>query len=488
MDLISYRGPGVAGGVSSGLGAVWVGQTESQSRWYYINKEVFEMRQSDEQRSKFISMLPESMIDGHYRYCNELIWPLMHDLPEHASYSADQHYHYNAFNKLIAEQIDVESPGLNKHFVQDYQLALVPQWLNLHGHHSVVFWHIPWPKNVPDEFVEPIKEIALGLLGSDALGFHTEEYAKNFLNFVEKHIKNYRAIPQAMAIINESQAWPPFMNKSTRMGHKAFVMQEPNFIPRHSNLCQLVVHPLGIDFKYWQDMKETAVSDETKSHLSVLTNTNFILSVDRVDYTKAVFDRILLVDKFFRDNPEMVGKVTFAQVSGRSRAGLPAFDKYWNDCKALYASLNNNWKTDDWQPLVWIDQPLKPSDLAYLYRHAKALMVNAVRDGLNLTAKEYVACQENNPGVLLLSPGAGAWDELGDYALPTHPKKLDEAVQSILKALSMPLWERHQKSLKMKTSIAGNQLTHWWDRFSQIAHTPVPAALEEVQTKPAQLG
>lgn len=491
MDLVSYRGPGVAGGVSSGLGALWQGQENSQANWWYLNQGVLELRQSNMNTSKFIALLPESLIDGHYRYCNEFLWPLMHDLPQYATYHAEQHQHYNSFNKHIAEQIDVETLGNRCHFVQDYQLALLPQWLKAHGHDSLVFWHIPWPKNVPDEYVEAIKEVAQGMLGANAIGFHINEYAENFMAFVAQHLPEYETNPESMSIQNKSAGLATFMHRARRAAHKSFIMHHQRSSKNNRGTTRLLVHPLGIDFKKWQDLKSAELQSSTPEVLQKLAGTNFILSVDRVDYTKSVYDRMLIIDRFFQDYPEWVGSVTFAQVSGRSRAGLPAFDDYWQSCRSLAGALNNTWRQDDWQPLVWIDQPLSAKELAFLYKRANSLMINAVRDGLNLTAKEFIACQDANPGALLLSPGAGAWAELGEQSLPVSINDYEEACNSILQSLSMPLWERQQRSLKMKTCIAANQLSDWWETFSQASQTSHAAqtVLEETRIQEsAQLG
>jgi len=473
MDVVSYRGPGVAGGVSSGLGTAWRKEADSSSKWWFINKGVLEVLSAKADKPKFISMLPESLIEGHYGFCNDFLWPLMHDLPQYATYSPENHEHYRTFNKIIAEQIDVESIGRQEYFIQDYQLCLAPRWLSALGHKTVLFWHIPWPKSIPDEFVEPLRELASGLLGASTLGFHTPEYAENFMAFVSKYLPGCKVNRSSLIIENSEEQARQYMRNFARAAHKSYVMQQHiHNRSRHGGPTKLLVHPLGIDFEFWTELRDSCKESDMDQRLINICNSKFILSVDRVDYTKAVLDRLLIVDRFFETHPEQVGQVSFVQVCGRSRPGLPAFDRYWHSCRSLLGAVNNRWKVGDWKPVDWIEHSLSPKDLSYLYSNADCMLVNPVRDGLNLTAKEFIACQDSQPGVLLLSPGAGAIHELGDYSLSAAPGDREGTVASIAKSLNMPLRERQHRALKMKTILVSNQLSHWWTAFSQVTRVP----------------
>ncbi|MGH9551395.1 MAG: trehalose-6-phosphate synthase, partial [Terriglobales bacterium] len=200
-----------------------------------------------------------------------------------------------------------------------------------------------------------------------------------------------------------------------------------------------------------------------------------VLSVDRADYTKAVIERLNIVDRFFERRPEMVGNLSFLQICGRSRAGLPAFDSYWNDCRSLYEQINNRWRKDSWQPVQWMEQPLNASELSVLYRRASAMLVNPVRDGLNLTAKEYVACQDKKPGVLLLSPGAGVWHEIGKYALPADPHQPEQVVDSLAKALHMSEFESKAINVLARIKLEKFCLDTWWNYFERVSMKSRPA-------------
>ncbi len=459
MDVISYRGPGVAGGVSSAIGNAWKNQSIRLSKWWYINNSALESiaAAGAENNKSSISELPNSLIGGHYRYCNEFIWPVMHDLPQYAVYSAEDHEHFNAFNNVVAKRIDAQSPAKQKFFIQDYQLSLNAKLLALHGHRAVMFWHVPWPKHVPAQYSVPICELALGILGASVLGFHIKEYAENFIDFVNLHLPEFRVNRAAMTVELRD---PNELRSSSRQG----MCSVRNNSTRNST--QLIVRPLGVDLPYWAESKSTGLKMDVKTEWQELAKSIFVLSVDRVDYTKSVLDRFQTINSFFDEHPHWIGNLSFVQVCGRVRAGLAAFDRYWNDCRSLAEEINGSRQRDGWQPIKWIDQTLSSEELAYLYANANSMLVNPIRDGLNLTAKEFVACQGNQPGVLLLSSGAGAFCELGEFALRVSPNDHASTIDSVARSLTMPLEERHERMLAMKTSIAENQLLDWWSTFS----------------------
>lgn len=492
MDLISYRGPGVAGGVSSGLGSAWRTGSDNKTRWWHVNKNTLQVLSPNDTQAKFIFMLPETLVNGHYRYCNEFLWPIMHDLPQFASYHPEDENSFQVFNRLMAEYIDFESGANQEFFVQDYQLSLLPSWMAMFGHPTAVFWHIPWPRNVKADFVAPIKEVARGLLSASALGFHTQEYADNFAAFVEEHMPEYKVGEDSRFI---EQVVPSTMHQREVLGMRrrgAFIMR-PDLIPQaqYKSRTRLLVKGLGIDPEHWSTASQkTAGELGIDESLVKLANSQFILSVDRADYTKSVLDRLLIVDQFFERHPDQIGKVTFAQICGRTRPGLDAFDKYWHSCRALWAATNHRWRTDGWEPIKWIDQSLSSQELAYLYNNAEAMLVNPVRDGLNLTAKEYLACQGSDPGVLLLSPGAGAWHELKDSALPAPPKERELSADSVYHSLKMPTSERQKRAQNAKTRLESNTLNDWWQYFSRLSlalHREVAGSREELANATASV-
>lgn len=486
MDLISYRGPGAAGGVSSALNRFWKAQNNTAD-WWFVDNKLLKVMSAESEMAKLMTLLPDAVVDGHYRYCNEFLWPLLHDLPEHARYCSEDRESYKKFNSIMADYIDFENTSKRAYFVQDYQLSLMPQLLLPNSKKIAIFWHIPWPKNVPVDFIEPFCEIVRSLLSSDALGFHLQEYADNFLSFIDTYMPEYRIQKEHMIV----ESLPALAAVGSARGRLSLAKPEDrsSYIMRPLPLrekarrpvrTRLLVKPLGIDLEYWSTAGNDELAPATQEALASILEQPFILSVDRTDYTKSVFERMLLIDRFFEKHPQWLGSVTFVQLCGRTRNGLQPFDEYWHGCRALASSTNCRWQNEEWKPIVWLDHSLPSNELASLYRRASAMLVNPVRDGLNLTAMEYAACQkEENPGVLLLSPGAGAWVQIGSESLPVNPLDLDLSADSINNALEMPLSERRGRNQRLKERLEANTLYQWWKLFSEFRPTQKPVNISE---------
>lgn len=479
MDVVSYRGPGAAGGVSSGLETAWRNQQAADVSWWFLGDDALKCLTPSTAEAKFVTQLSDSVVKGHYAYCNEFIWPLMHDLPQFATYKPGNKEHYKRFNEIFSQYINFERTTKKRYFVQDYQLAMLPRLLKKQGGRSNIFWHIPWPKNVKPEYVEAIGEIARGMLSAESIGFHTAEYAQNFMAFVRKYVREF-SINAKDQLIYKGQASLATRELELAAGDDLapYVMRPfMQSVPTVSSATKLVVQPLGIDNERWKQLARGGKAPLEK--VGVIPGERFVLSVDRADYTKAVLDRLRIIDLLMEQNESLRGKVAFVQICGRSRAGVDVFDDYWSSCRALADSVNARWAQNGWTPIRWVEQGLNASELAPLYAVADAMLVNPVRDGLNLTAKEFIACRVHNPGVLLLSPGAGAWHEIGQHALPADPNKHQETADAIVRALNMPQAEKFERTTMMRHKIERNPLSMWWKQFvhaSQQSHKSGTAA------------
>jgi|694.fasta_scaffold143012_2 trehalose 6-phosphate synthase/phosphatase len=478
MDVVSYRGPGAAGGVSSGLETAWRNQQATDVSWWFLGEDALKCLTPAEESAKFVTQLNDTAVKGHYAYCNEFIWPLMHDLPQFASYNPENRAHYKRFNDTFAQYINFERATKKRYFVQDYQLALLPRLLSRQGGRSNIFWHIPWPKNVKEEFKEPLSEIARGMLSAESIGFHTAEYAQNFMTFVRTNLREFTINAKDQLIYKTPATMARELEMAAGSELAPYVMRPfMQSVSPISTSTKLVVQPLGIDNERWKTLARTGSAPLEK--IGIIPGERFVLSVDRADYTKAVLDRLRIIDLVMEQNETLRGKVAFVQICGRSRAGVDVFDHYWDNCRALADSINKRWEQDGWTPIRWVEQGLSAAELAPLYAIADAMLVNPVRDGLNLTAKEFVACRMQNPGVLLLSPGAGAWHEIGQHALAADPNKHQETADAIVRALNMPKDEKFARTTMMRHKLERNPLSMWWRQFvhaSQHTHKSATGA------------
>lgn len=419
----------MSGGVSTALDRLCKSGGRSQS-WWYLDQDQVKAQSKSAVRLYNGEKMPSQLCDAHYRFCNEFIWPIMHDLPEHAIYKEEDYFLYSRFNAIFAAQIGRQQSH-DPYFVQDYQLALLPKLLKRQGRDSAIFWHIPWPKSVPQEFVAPIVDLAQAMLTAKAIGFHTQEYVDNFNNFVEQHL--------------------PFFGTSRAFGPVA----------------EVVAAPLGIDLDHWTEHNEGKHCSITEQ----LETTPFVLSVERADYTKGVVDRLKAIDLLFERNPELREAVTFVQICGRTRPGIKAYDNYWKDCQEQIDYLQQKYGTNSWKPVVSITQSLNSDELTYLYRRATVMLVSPVRDGLNLTAKEFIACQtEERPGILALSTGAGVAEEFSPHAITFEPGNISAMAAATLRCLNMPKAQRYRRTKKLKQSLQANPLQLWCDTFTTVLY------------------
>ncbi len=441
MDMVSYRGPIAPGGVSSALAQLFFANYFESGKWWYIQDNSLQTLLNGEQKPAHVKDLNLNILNGHYRYCNEYLWPLVHDLHEFIEFNQADYHYYAEFNQFLANEFLKLSQKLSttKWFIHDYQLAYLPKLLGK-DHKIIYFWHIPWPYNITSENCPNIQTIVQSLLYSYVIGFHTQEYAHNFLDFVYNHL------PECQVDFE----------------HFTVTIKNP------SHTTKIVVAPLGIDFKAWE--KLSSIPETEIANLSVnkfIPKIPYILSVDRADYTKGLYQRIQAIQYFFENYPEFIEKLTFIQLSGKTRPGLKAFDNYFAKCKNLCSLVNSCWGKNNWQPITWIEQSFTANELAIWYRKANIMLVNPVRDGLNLTAKEYIACQTiplktGNPGMLNLSSGAGTFTEIGKYTMFTNFMDPQQIAQSIYECLKMTKKERAIRMDFLSEQIASSNLIDWW--------------------------
>ncbi len=451
MNILSYRGPSAPGGVSATLSRV-IERSTSEAQWWFLHGTALRKR-GKRNSNQEVCQIPFDIVEGHYRYCNEFLWPLLHELPQHASFDESNRLKYQQLNMSYACNVlhSDETEGHQSIFINDYQLALCPKFFANSSYGAVeLFWHIPWPKTVEERFVPYLSEIAVGLLSAGKIGFHIEDYATNFLQFVAIHLAEYTVDFAARRIIHTDGA-----------------------------AVKVVVHPLGVDSDYWMSKSREESFVCRNVNIKSFVKETFVLSVDRADYTKGVYERLLAIEYFFFNNADKIGEITFVQVCQKTRVGLPAFDEYWERCRALYDAIHTRWASETWSPIEWIDEPVSANVLACLYKRASVMLITPVYDGLNLTAKEFSLCSDS--GALILTSRAGAWHELNGDVLTLQDLCPESIAEKVLDALAMPMRERRLRMSRLRMAVLGNTLAIWWQNFGgnlRIAERVLPLAVK----------
>jgi len=382
--------------------------------------------------------------DYYYGFSNQALWPLCHSTYVKPVFDESQWNAYKRVNRIFAKSVLEEiRNGKTLVFIQDYHFALLPRLIKEANPESTVvqFWHIPWPRQQVFSSCPWQEEILDGLLGNDLLGFHTVRHCRNFLTTVNRATE---------ASVNYEKAEVVFNGRKTVVRH----------------------FPISIDFEQLsRDVQRDEIKRETRQlEDSLALKDKFIaISIDRLDYTKGIPQRLLAIDRFLDRWPEYKGRVVFIEVQVPSRTQISSYKRLGRRVNALIEKINRKHATGNWKPIITLIGPLEANTLAALRSMADLCIVSSLHDGMNLVAKEFIASQTDNNGVLMLSSLAGAARELED-ALLINPLAIDQFAASIKEALDMPEWERHRRMRRKRRIVRRNNIYKWAaDIFSQVA-------------------
>ena len=351
--------------------------------------------------------LDESDIEGYYLgFANTVLWPLCHLLIQHFEFHREHWQCYQTINARFANAVYEESlraTGTPQVWVQDYHFALVPAELRRRApevfiHH---FWHIPFP---PPDILRllPVgvpEALLRGLLGNDLIEFHTERYAHNFLNCIR-------------AFVPEAQ-----------------VRGETGYVGFEGRRISLGVFPISIDVAAYERLALTEESDARASALRqryARGGRALGISVDRVDYTKGIPERLRALDRLWQESPELRGRFTMLVVATPSRTELTPYQNLQTEVLAAVREINERYGSTDWDPIVLIHENIHAELLAAIYRAADLCLISSLQDGMNLVAKEFVASRDDEQGVLVLSQFTGAARELHDALALAQPARVEQ--------------------------------------------------------------
>jgi trehalose 6-phosphate synthase/phosphatase len=368
-------------------------------------------------------------------FCNATLWPLFHYFPSYVVYDQEFFEKYEQVNQQFADHlIKIIKPG-DTVWVHDYQLFLLPGLIRDKIPDAKIgfFLHIPFPSYEIFRLLHrPWKEkIIRGLLGADLVGFHTHEYVQHFL----------KTVRMVMGFDHQYRV-----------------------IGFESRLVKADLFPLGIEFtKFNSSAQKPEVQESLASIVKNFPEKKIIFSVDRLDYSKGVTHRLSGFEKFLETHPEWVEKVVFILVVVPSRQIISKYNERRKLIEEQVGGLNGKYSSLSWQPIIYRYSQLEFDDLCALYQAADVALITPLRDGMNLVAKEFVACA-NKKGVLILSELAGAANELGE-ALQVNPLDASEVALAIQQALTMPLSEQLHKLALMQKRLLSYDVISWVNDF-----------------------
>ncbi|WP_254535310.1 alpha,alpha-trehalose-phosphate synthase (UDP-forming) [Halomarina litorea] len=386
--------------------------------------------------------LTDDEVAGYYRgYANQALWPLCHAATGKMTFDAADWRDYRAVNRTFADAVVEESGSDPRVWFQDYHFALAPRMVRERRPDASLmqFWHIPWP--APDVFrtCPQRRDVLAGLLANDLLGFHTERYRDNFLDCVDAELDD------------------------------AVVARGRNRVRYDGHVTTVGAFPMGVDA---EDIERRAAAatgefwERFRREHGIAPETTVALGVDRLDYTKGIPRRLAGLEKLWELRPEWRGEVTYVQKGSESRSSIPAYARHQEEVFDAIDRVNDRFGTDEWTPVVYTDELYSEDELAALYRHSDVGLVTPVRDGMNLVAKEYVAAQVDDDGVLVLSDLAGATEGFADRGvLTTTPFDPESLAASLETALTMPADERRRRMRSLRRQVREHDIYDWMESF-----------------------
>jgi len=388
--------------------------------------------------------LSKKQLENYYDgFNNQTLWPLFHDFPQYVKCSESFWKAYVSVNKLFAFKLSLHVEADDVIWVNDYHLLLLPNLIRekLPNSSIMFFLHIPFPSDERFCVLPWRKEILKGMSGADVVGFHIYKYVRNFSSSVLKLLGYDFNLGQ--------------INTGSRVIHaEAF--------------------PIGIDYNKF------ANCDGAVASLSA-TSCKIILSVDRLDYTKGIPERLNAYNIFLRKYSEYKGKVQLVVIAVPTRPDAEAYIQLKKQTDEIVGAINGEHSTSDWEPVKYFFRSFSIDELIKYYRQADVCLVTPLKDGMNLIAKEAVVAHDKDKEiVLILSEFAGASEELRSGALIVNPYDQTEMVDALRKALVMPISEKKERAQAMQERIKNYDVHKWIQGLSD--------SLRKTKKKQAAMG
>jgi len=425
---------------AQGETAVWVGSIDLPEKEFLKHAEANMPDNTFELAPVFLMpSIKEKFYNG---FCNDTLWPLFHYFPSYAKFKDDHYDAYVRANQLFCDKIvSLYQPG-DTIWVHDYHLLLLPGMLRKRLPEAAIgfFLHIPFPSFELFRMLPATwrKEILEGMLGADLVGFHTNDYVQYFLKSV-RQLLGYDTSLRMIVTADRSVAADAF--------------------------------PVSIDYrKFNAASNDPEIFSERNRIRKTLGAGKLVISVDRLDYTKGIVNRLEAIELFLEEHPEWLENFTYLLIVVPSRDAITKYKENKETIEGLISRINGRFGSIGWTPVIYQYKSYGFPGLAALYLAADVALITPIRDGMNLVAKEFVACRCDRRAVLILSETAGAAAELGE-ALVVNPRDRRQIAAMLEQALTMPLPEQLKRNEMMQQRLKSYDVVKWADDFlSQLEH------------------
>ncbi|GAM26721.1 hypothetical protein SAMD00019534_098960 [Acytostelium subglobosum LB1] len=407
----------------------WIGSEIEEADREFVKKLLYE------KHSCIPVFLSEKVANDHYNgFSNGVLWPLFHYLPGNLDYEESIWDAYVEANQQFADVVlSIYTPD-DLLWVHDYHLMLMPEYIKKKQPEAKIgfFLHIPFPSSEIFRVLPCRKEILMGVLHSNLIGFHTYDYARHFFK------------------------------ACTRM---VGLETAPNGVYLNGQFVPVGVFPVGIDpDKFFELLQTEKVKNRIEELKQNFKGQKIIIGIDRLDYIKGLPQKLEAMEKLFQKYPQWKGKLVLIQVAVPSRQDVEEYQKLKQNVEELVGRINGLYGSLGQQPIHYLFQSVDMSELTALYSVSDACLITSIRDGMNLVAQEYVSCQTEKKGALILSEFTGAAQSLSG-ALIVNPWNTEDVADSINEALLMSDKERAEKHSMLFNFIVKHTASHWGNGF-----------------------
>lgn len=377
-------------------------------------------------------MLSEEQMEKFYDgFCNKTLWPLFHYFPELTEFQDSYWQAYMHVNVIYCNRIVEILQSDDVVFINDYHLLLLPQLLrDLFPNIKICFFlHIPFPefeifRLLPSQWRS---DILAGMTAANLVGFHTHDYTEHFLRCVQRILGREHTLGEIKM--------------------DGYVLKADTF-------------PMGIDFEAFSAEADTSVISFAMPDNAFRK----ILSIDRLDYTKGILNRLKGFELFLSKYPEMQGRIQLHVVAVPSRIGVRRYQNLKKQLDELVGSINGAFSRGNWVPIYYQYASLTLNEMKVLYRNSGIALITPLRDGMNLIAKEYLAARMDNTGVLIISEMAGAARELAG-AILVNPNSISEIADAIKQAIEIPVRDQIIRNEPTRVYLQKRDIRNWMNEI-----------------------
>ncbi|SMC00593.1 trehalose 6-phosphate synthase [Hymenobacter roseosalivarius DSM 11622] len=436
------------GGLATGLGSIYRADDNIWVGWpgLFVDDPAEQQHVADQLRNDSMApvFLTETEIRDFYEgFSNSTLWPIFHYFNEYATFEEAHWEAYVAANAKFCEAVLALAGPDDTIWVHDYQLLLLPQMLRRARPQATIgfFLHIPFPSYELLRVLPWSTELLEGMLGADLIGFHTFYYMRHFLS----------AVSNLLGLPNQNGQ-----------------------IETPSRMVLVDAFPMGIDYERYAT---AAASEAALAHIQTfreaVRGVRMILSIDRLDYTKGIAQRLRAFEELLKRYPAWREQVSLLMLVVPSRDQVTQYQALKVEVDELVGRINAQYGTIAWTPILYFYRSLPFDQLVALYRLADVALVTPVRDGMNLVAKEYIACKADQHGVLILSERAGAAQELSD-ALLINPTATSKVADVLHQALTMPEEEQKSRMSSLQALVRQYDVFAWTELFmNRLAYSKI---------------